>query len=331
MKIKVYIVTYRNDLALNQCLGHLYESDATNYDLETIVVNNYGILNDIDTSDGEKIRVVNNQARPDWSHGHLARNWNECLIDGFVELERPDCDLVVLVQNDTVIHKNCFSNLIESHRDYDFIQAGVGDQFMSFTPDAVRHIGLFDERFCRVHQETDYFKAAISFHGEKSSINDPHHERLHNTVDDFSRNIAKQWSKRTGVLGAGTRFVEFAFSHCWDLAPGVIEDGKSKEAPTNQRWNSGDCFTYMATLFKWKWGVEVQGMYPSTPKIHRYFVYPYFEKDIVTLREQNYLFADNLDLIYDFRKKFGSENQAGYFYKKIVNFQEPSNTRLDGQ
>ena len=89
MRIKVYIVTYRNDNALNQCLCHLYESDAVNYDLSTHIVNNYGILRDINI-DNEKIYVINNQTRPDWSHGHLGRNWNECLIDGFRDLNNPD-------------------------------------------------------------------------------------------------------------------------------------------------------------------------------------------------------------------------------------------------
>ena len=54
MRIKVYIVTYRNDNALNQCLCHLYESDAVNYDLSTHIVNNYGILRDINI-DNENI------------------------------------------------------------------------------------------------------------------------------------------------------------------------------------------------------------------------------------------------------------------------------------
>lgn len=309
MRIKVYIVTYRNDNVLNQCLCHLYESDAVNYDLSTHIVNNYGILRDINI-DNEKIYVINNQTRPDWSHGHLGRNWNECLIDGFRDLNNPDCDLVVLVQNDTVIQKDCFSKLIEHHKDYDFIQAGVGDQFMSFTPQAVKMIGIFDERFCRVNQETDYFKAAVSFFGERSSLNDAHHLRINNPIDDFSREVNATWKRRTGFNGAGCKFVEFAFSHCWDYAPKIIEGDKLVTVPTNQIWNTGDCTQYMGELFKLKWGCSTNtDISKATPLIQRYFTYPYFEKDIETLKEQNYLFSDT-DLILDFRKKFGTENES---------------------
>ncbi len=310
MRIKIYIVTYKNDSALKMCLGSLLASDITDYDYSIHIVNNYGSLQGFDE---DRITVLDNLCRPDHCHGYLARNWNQCIVDGFKDLNNPDCDIVILIQNDTIIKSKCFSELIKSHEIYDFIQAGAGDQLMSFTPNAIKNIGLFDERFCKVLQEADYFWSATTFHEKKSSINDAHHSRVLNPVDKFTKWIGQDWSQRTGMLGAGERFIEFAFAFFWDFVAIERNDESGcmiqKEVPSNVIFRTKGMGSYNAMLFFTKWGIKEDNQEKrinSLPikenrmvMIDRHFIYPYFEKDILTLKEQRYLFADEPALMKD--------------------------------
>jgi len=129
------------------------------------------------------IRVINNEGRPDFSRGHLARSWNQAIIHGFRDLKDPDCDIVVAVQNDVVFSPSWCESLLSYHDRYDFIQVGVGDDFQSFTPESVRKVGLYDERFCNIGgQHYDYFFRQIVFNRDKSSINDFYHYTVHNPI-----------------------------------------------------------------------------------------------------------------------------------------------------
>jgi len=191
MKVKVYIVTYNNDAALNRNLDSLYQSDLMDYEYEITVINNHSNFHaDVDRPN---LRVIHNTVRPDWSTGHLARDWNYALIDGFRNVEDPDCDIVVACQNDTVFYPNWCSYIVDLHKGgpsarqkrYHFITFGHGDNYMSWTVKGVKNIGLWDERFNSIsYQEGDYFLRARQFHGEKSSINDHVHERVHNEEEN---------------------------------------------------------------------------------------------------------------------------------------------------
>ena len=60
---------------------------------------------------------------------------------------------------------------------------GQGDALQVMTPESIRTIGLYDERFCNIgYQEGDYFQRARILNNEKSSINDFTHLRLLNVV-----------------------------------------------------------------------------------------------------------------------------------------------------
>lgn len=192
MKIKVYIVTYNNDEVLNKNLDSLYQSDLLAYDYEIIIINNHSRFEAV--IDRPNLRVVHNSVRPDFSDGHLARDWNFALIDGFRDITNPDCDIVVACQNDTIFYPNWCSYLIELHtrqnKRYDFIQFGAGDNFMSWKPRGVKQIGLWDERFCSTaFQEGDYFLRARIYHPKRVSINDHHHKRVHNEEKNRVLNV----------------------------------------------------------------------------------------------------------------------------------------------
>ena len=134
MKIKVYFVTYDNDLELNKTLKTFSKSGIKNYDHEITVINNYKDAHVVIEDVGLKIKIVNNNTRVSFSTGHLARNWNECLIEGFKDLDDPDADIVILSQNDVEYNENIIDTLIEYHKEYSFISYGCGDAFHSYTP-----------------------------------------------------------------------------------------------------------------------------------------------------------------------------------------------------
>ena len=186
MKIKIYIVTYKNENFLKDNINSILESDVINYDFSINVINNYtSHFSLIDFCNSNKINVIQNQARPDFSTGHLSRNWNQGLINGFINLKNPDADIVVLVQNDSLFQKNWASYIVESHKRYDFITMGGGDQFHSYTKEHIIKVGIWDERFCNIgYQEYDYFIRSYLYNRERSSINDPKHKRVHNKIDN---------------------------------------------------------------------------------------------------------------------------------------------------
>lgn len=255
MKIKLYIITYNNDTVLKRNLYYLYQSDLVNYNHEIFVINNYGFVNGF--PEYPSVSFLNNVTRPDFSNGHLARNWNQGLINGFRDLNNPDCDLVILMQNDTFVKKDCFSKLIGYHNQYDFIQQGLGDQFMSFNVEAVKNIGIFDERFCSIgYQEGDYFLNALTLYCEKITLNDYGHGRIYNPLSEK-----------------------------------IVYD----DARLNGEFHSLAHHEYNLKLLQVKWGVQDPQFWPNIeikknlkPQITRYMFYPYFEKNILTLNKQKY-------------------------------------------
>ena len=53
------------------------------------------------------------------------------------------------------------------------------------TLNAVKNIGLYDERFCNIgYQEADYFLRAVLLNRQHSSINDVYHKRIHNPCEN---------------------------------------------------------------------------------------------------------------------------------------------------
>ncbi len=259
--IKIYIVTYKNEDLLDKCLESLFNSDLMEYRHEINVINNFGILE----AKNNKYKILNNVCRPDNSTGHLARNWNQALLNGFVNLNTPQCSILVCCQNDTEFQKKWCSQLIASHFIYDFITMGAGDEFHSYTPNAIKKIGIWDERFCSIeYQEGDYFLRALIYNNNKSSINDEYHSRVHNPIPNTILN------KTTCGYMRG--------------------DDEHMKAMTHR--------AVSRTMFITKWGIDILkcnhnwkeiSKVPNGPLIPTYMYYPYFEFGIDNLSKLRYI------------------------------------------
>jgi hypothetical protein len=259
MRIKVYIVTYNNDEILRRNLEHIYNSDLMNYDYSVHIINNYSILTGFDNYDN--IEILNNVLRPDFSYGFLSRNWNQAIINGFESLVEPKCDILVTMQNDTFVKTDCFSDLIELHKKYDFITIGAGDQLLSYTVDAIKQIGLWDERFSDIiYQEADYFTSAFMLHRDRICICDDVHKRHYNEFEGYKNKLIYPEHSLNGPYNKDRFHFNKLFFHKW---------GEDIPCHHTSYWKEKN------TIVKY-------------PLIKRYFLYYYFEKDIKTLKEQNY-------------------------------------------
>jgi len=185
IKIAIYIVTYKNEDLLHRCLKSVFHNlNIMNIDLSVTVMNNFGVLS-LSSEWKDKVSVIDNLARPDFSTGHLSRSWNECIIHGFKSLSAPKCDLLILAQNDVVFEEGYLSRILEYSKIYTYMTFGRGDELQIMTPESVKTIGLYDERFCNIgYQEADYFLRALILNGSKSTINDPFHRRVHNRIEN---------------------------------------------------------------------------------------------------------------------------------------------------
>jgi hypothetical protein len=271
MKIKQYIVTYNNNVLLERCLRSM--KAATH---EITIIDNFGNC-DVDTF-GLNVTIIKNSLRPPFSTGHLARDWNAGLILGFKNLTAPDADIVILNQNDVIFKDDYVNKLIKLHERYDFIQMGSGDEMMSFTPMAVKRIGLFDERFCNIgFQEADYLLRARIYHPERSTITDTIHDRIHNPLPKFESVIEEV---ECGHVRGEESTNKSAHYHI------------TSQSVFYFKWKTEPVFELDRNWSKSNWGKRPVGfdfntLRPTTSHIF----YPYFEKHIETLEEQNFVHA----------------------------------------
>ena len=288
MRIKLYIVTYKNDYILEKNLDSLASSDFLDFDNSVHIINNHSDLN-IDTEKWASIFkefvIINNSVRPDMSAGHISRDWNCAIIDGFKDLDNPECDIVAACQNDTVFLSNWASYIKDLHlrenNNYDFLQFGGGDNYMSWTPNGVKRIGLWDERFCALsHQEGDYFLRARLYHPDGASINDNRKSRVN-----------KGWPPHIGHHREHNplknKVVDISFTH-------HVSNHTHHQHARNKR-----IVGTSVKIFKSKWGTIASGRwdteeYPDTPLIDSYITYPWFECNIdkATLDAQRYVYSN---------------------------------------
>ena len=264
MKIRLYIVTYNHPAFLNRNLSSLFKSDINKFDHEIFIINNHSNFS-LREEYRDRVRVLHNVLRPDWSTGHLTRNWNQALINGFEDLENPACDLVVHAQDDLDWTENWVSFLIDSHKKYGFICIGTGDALCSYTPEAVKRIGLWDERFPWGYHVADYHVRAAKYYGEKSSINDLGHGRVWNPLPGNKGSYATHPGGNSNVV----------------LAP------HHDSTRTDQHITSARYGDYWRNLFKLKWGTDVavasgwnwtkSAQIPGM-KSKQLVIYPYFER-----------------------------------------------------
>jgi hypothetical protein len=270
MHIRLFIVTYKGESRLQTCLSSLFSSDLQSCELEVYIINNHTKFN-IDAEFEDKVKVLHNSLRPDWSNGHLSRNWNQALLHGFEDLSDPVCDAVVAVQDDTRFHDDWYTKLEELHDTYSIVQNGLGDQFISYQPQGVKNIGLWDERFIFSGHALDYFNRAYLFNTEDTSINDFGHDRSHNLifpddpeksanylVDADPREIDDQWDQSKLSVRIGSDLLQKKYGDDYYFS-------EFKQDPTFNRDNA----------------------------VHMF--YPYFEKAVENKEEIGYVYDKTWD------------------------------------
>ena len=254
IKIKQYIVTYNNSKAINECIESIFNS-LNEYELsvlELYVINNHTNF-ELNKKFINRVKILNNETRPDFSTGHLSRSWNQSIINGFKDLNNPDCDILITNQDDTIFTKNYIEKLIRLHCNYDLLQFGCGDNFISYTPKSIKRIGLWDERFCNIgYQEADYFNRAFLYLKDTSSINDDRNNRILNEISTNDYPI---------------KIIQSGFDRKEDYHIKSMEYHKISELIYNNKWNTAANAGFINSEL-------------NPPKINSYILYPYFEKDI---------------------------------------------------
>lgn len=258
--IKVFILTYNNPTDLNNNLKSLFDSSADMSEIEVHVINNHSINFKLDTEFIDQVIVHQQSLRANWGCGTPARDWNQALVLGFKSLVNPDCDQIILCQDDCLWDKDWKHRLDSIHKKYTFYQCSWGDCFISVLPEAIRKIGLYDERICTLgFYEGDFLLRAWIHNRDKSSINDFHHYRVWNPTTDVVRRP---------FLGAGPRQQYLEHS----------------ETIFNQKWRG---------IPAWGWNIhKLFDNPPTASAIPNYMFYPYFEYDVEDLVGKNYVIAD---------------------------------------
>lgn len=260
MKIKFYIITYNNDTILNEwILKSLNESNYSKENTNIYIINNFSDHINIFNEYSKNISYVyHNTLRPDFSTGHLARNHNQAIINGFKNLNDPDCDLVIVCQNDTIVEKDWYENVLNLSKMYDYCSFGAGDQFQIFKPECIKNVGLYDERYCNIgYQEADYLLRCLLYLEKKSSINDYQHGRLLNI---YNNNIIQK--TLSGFNRQESSHIE-SFKH-HDISGNFFHEKWKCNA---NHWN--DSLIHKTNVLNSK-----------APFVKTWMLYPYFEKNI---------------------------------------------------
>lgn len=263
MKVKVFILTWQDETALNNNLRSLfYGLNTTNHiDLQVNVINNHSRFY-LEPEFRPYVNVIHNELTPDFATAHLSRMWNMALIHGFKDLDNPDCDYVVTAQDDCIWKPNWLSRLVSIHQSHSFYAGDHGDLICSYTADAVRHIGLWDERFGYGFGEGDYFLRALKYNSDYSSINDVAHGRVWKPTESICERPEPDASR----YNEQNRCHEF-------------------------RGLSWDTF-----LMKWqeyemegKWPQNIKQKVDEMPIANQYILYPYFELKVKDLSQKGYI------------------------------------------
>lgn len=295
--MKIYIVTYKRSDVLNDTLEKIFNSDFK--DLENTEINIINNHSDFFLREcfKDKVNVLHNSLRPDWSNGNLSENWNQALINGFKDLNNPDCKFLVTMQNDTSVHPNWCTNLLKMHEKYNFIVGKYGDNLVSYTAESVKKIGIWDENFSGIgYKEADYWIRALIHNKEYSCINDTLHGielnnenalELDTTID---RNFMEEFddNKRELVLKRKPDNDEQR-SIWYNSRGGIFKEHAWKyfQYKWKNTWKSNP--EKLSWIKYWK--QEFKDNPPDITKSNCKTImkYIYFEKNIYNLKEKNYL------------------------------------------
>lgn len=264
MKIKIYILTWQDVEALNRNLVSLFEGFPylrDGIDIHVNVINNHTKFA-INPLYEPHVNVIHNVAQPDFATAMLARMWNTAIIHGFKDLKNPDADIVVTAQDDTLWHNEWLPRLLSLMSNNDFYADDAGDMVCAYTPNAIKKVGLWDERFHYGFGEGDYFLRCIRYNPDRSSINDHAHGRVWNPTIHLAQRPEPN----------GDRYMEQNRAHRFrDLS-------------------------WVNFLYKWgfhemegKWPANIQEKVLTTPVVPATILYPYFEMDVENLKEKGYI------------------------------------------
>lgn len=298
--MKVYIVTYKRADILNDTLEKLFNSDfSTLKNTEVNVINNHTEFYLRDEFK-DRVNVFHNTLRPDWSNGNVSENYNQAFVNGIINLNKPDTEILVTLQNDAVVHPDWCKNLdvLFNQKGYTFVTGLCGDTVTAYKPAAVKKIGIWDENLPAQYKETDYFLRALINNKEKSSINDIVHGILLNhepeypiesfedrnfvSVQESGRDVIKRKAddSEQQAIWSGSRggiYKTSAWNYFYNKWEGTWYNGN----PTHTREKMG-----------WikNWSKEIVENPPDLTKsnIKNVIRYIYFEKDL-DLESLNYM------------------------------------------
>ena len=303
-KMKVYIVTYKRSDVLNDTLRKLYSSDFSSLEnTEVNVINNHTDFR-LDEEFAGKVNVLHNTLRPDWSNGNVSENYNQAFINGVIDLDNPDTEILVTLQNDAVVDPNWCSHLdvLFNQKGYDFVTGLCGDTVVAYKPSAIKNIGMWDENLPAQYKETDYFLRALFHNKKRSCINDIVHGLMLNHEPDYpiesfdDRNFvtvqkdgkdlikrkpddAEQLEIWNGSRGGIYKLSAWNyFYYKWE---GTWAHGNPVHTSNQQGWIKN-------------WSQQLLDNPPDIrkSKIKTQIRYIYFEKGLGDLREKNYMVYD---------------------------------------
>ena len=293
--LKIYIVTYKRSDILNDTLDKLFKSDFSEVEnTEVNIINNHSDFF-IEDRFKDRVSILHNVLRPDWSNGNLAENWNQALINGFKDLNNPDSEYVVTLQNDTAVHPKWYSNLMKLHARFNFIVGRYGDNLVSYTPEAVKKIGMWDENFFGVQfKEADYWLRALIYNKENSFINDTLHglELNNENALELDTTEDRNFIEESGFAGENTlkrRADDQEHQEIWKTRGGVYK--QYAWGYFYEKWK-GTWVHGEPEKSKWvkNWPPEMISNPPDLQKSSTEVVmkYPYFEYAIEDHRVKNY-------------------------------------------
>lgn len=274
MKIHVGIVTYNNSSDLNKLLDSLFHSDLVEHNHSVQILNNHPTLFNLSDKFVDKVDVIHTK-RDNHQTGHISKDYNRIIIDGFQSLNNPKNDFVVTIQDDNTVKLNFVEKLINLHETYNFITSGPGDNFVSYTPDAIKNIGLWDESLPSIG-DADYLLRSVIWNYEKTSLNDIGQQRVLNasTEDSHREYWNPEFRSESSLINCGS-----------------LVNNESRQSNLSPLWIGVHPFTH---AFINKWGEHIpQSVWTDTfmseiketlkPKIRQQIIYPDFECDIIDI------------------------------------------------
>lgn len=298
-KMKIYIVTYKRCAILNDTLKKLFESDfSTVADTEVNIINNHSEFS-LNPEFKERVNVLHNVLRPDWSNGNVSENYNQAFINGIVSLNKPDTEILVTLQNDAVVHPNFCAHLdvLFNKKGYTFATGLCGDTVTAYKPEAVGKIGMWDENLPAQYKETDYFLRALVFNKDRSTINDIVHgiklnhepdypiesftDRNFVTINESGHDLIKRRpddveQKQIWQSSRGGIYKLTAWNYFYNKWQGTWKHGNPVHAPQKQGW-----------IKNWSQKMVADPPDFSKSSIKSFIKYIYFEKDL-DLKSLNY-------------------------------------------